>query len=1325
MIEELFDALGASGVNAGPEELAEILWLAARIDGPGIRPPDHPSDAHVDGSAQPPRALDSPSPAASSTDPPPAEQFYSAADITDTPGSAPRHADLVRVRRAASLHDPLAVMRALRPLGRHAGLPGDAARGELDEELTVRSTIEQCLPVPVIRPCRGRWLDLALVVDTHHSMRLWHDLVTELRRVFAQTGIFRDVRTWYLSGTGPDEAPSVARASGEPRSVQEVADPAGHRLVLVVTDTVADGWNTSGVQDVLRHWSSHGPVALLNVLPRRLWDRGAVRPQPHMVRAPKPAAPNTSWRLGPVAGSRRSQRRRDALAEGIAIPVVEVSASSISALAELVAGGGRWSRLPCLTVSRSPEGLTASPPVPPGPVHNRPVAVDEILRHFRAGASPIAQTLAGYLSAVPLNLPVMNLVRQIMLPDSEPGHLAEVALGGLFESWERAARDGRTDMEQMPFRFRAGVREALLGSQRRHEITTVQELVRREMGAFVTQRGAGPVGDFLAARGAAAGGDGSRTISPDALPFADRVSTPSPVGLPVREAPPSHEDHLLRYIERNVDARLREAMGRAVNGHSTLAVLVGEPGSGKTYAAARATQEMPDDWRAWSPDASLTLARGAPDVGPRTVVMLNDLQTYTTVPGFPIADMARTLRDLIEDTQRAPVMILGTLTPTAWDSLVAMAEGSSEGFESDRELRRLIDHAEVIRISPVDATPKRWPDEPSHTRLVMIASTSDPAHAGSGFKQLGTGFLLGPRLVLTAAHIQDRRSRLEKIEVCSSRGTVTADSWVDCRVLWSHDAYDAALLLAENNLAEPATDSHFSLPHWAQLTGDEPLSPCHITGVTVADRAAPQASGHLAGVLYLSPSHLEAAYEFEPSSPLPRSLEKAMAGAPVFSEGFLLGFVIGRSAGSRLAVAGISTLVNEGDFTEFCRPYMPGIPPLQRLPATPTSPAEGDRTNDTSARHPPPRVFISYTHEDDNGAHAEQIHNLVEVLSAAGINVRLNAGELEGSRDWAARMRHEMEAADVILAIASPEYKRHADTAQSDTASQVRVASEARLLRNELAHGPENLSRRILPVLLPGSTTEDLPAFLRPLRPLAVDTVTHAGIAQLLDRIPGYAREDSAPAREVDPARVHALIVGVERYDAGTPWDLPGPARDAVRFHRLLREAGVPETQLRLHLAPLPPYVPDVRYEPADQATLRRVLIRELPLAPGEILWVWWGGHGTLDQAGQLRLLCSDATTTDKLGIDLHSAVERYASDAVPALGKQLWIVDACEIFEEDLPSREQLPPDALPVWRWTPTHHQTVLRAAAGRRGSVHPDGGVAGYTRRESTMAGTGRER
>lgn len=102
-------------------------------------------------------------------------------------------------------------MRSLRPVGRRSiGGPGE----ELDEQLTVERSIERMVTTPVLRPAESRWLDLALVVDTHRSMLLWSDHVDELRRVLTRSGVFRDVRTWQLTGTGPGATPMVTRGHG-------------------------------------------------------------------------------------------------------------------------------------------------------------------------------------------------------------------------------------------------------------------------------------------------------------------------------------------------------------------------------------------------------------------------------------------------------------------------------------------------------------------------------------------------------------------------------------------------------------------------------------------------------------------------------------------------------------------------------------------------------------------------------------------------------------------------------------------------------------------------------------------------------------------------------------------------------------------------------------------------------------------------------------------------------------------------------------------------------------------------------------------------------
>ncbi|MCJ1680094.1 caspase family protein [Streptomyces sp. APSN-46.1] len=196
---------------------------------------------------------------------------------------------------------------------------------------------------------------------------------------------------------------------------------------------------------------------------------------------------------------------------------------------------------------------------------------------------------------------------------------------------------------------------------------------------------------------------------------------------------------------------------------------------------------------------------------------------------------------------------------------------------------------------------------------------------------------------------------------------------------------------------------------------------------------------------------------------------------------------------------------------------------------------------------------------------------------------------------------------------------------------------------------------------------------------------------------------EPAPA----PERSFALIVGIERYAAGAAWDLPGPANDALRFRAWLLRNGMPEGNILLCLDPLAD--PGVPYGPADHATLRGLLLSRLHSLDGEMLWVWWGGHGVLDQAERLRLFCADATTADKRNLDLESMRRTLASDALPGFARQIWIVDACQTFEEEHGFHHTLPTEGLPAGQRVQSHHQTLLLAATrGQRAANDPGRGT-----------------
>ncbi|WP_406044539.1 hypothetical protein OG799_08690 [Micromonospora sp. NBC_00898] len=151
------------------------------------------------------------------------------------------------------------------------------------------------------------------------------------------------------------------------------------------------------------------------------------------------------------------------------------------------------------------------------------------------------------------------------------------------------------------------------------------------------------------------------------------------------------------------------------------------------------------------------------------------------------------------------------------------------------------------------------------------------------------------------------------------------------------------------------------------------------------------------------------------------------------------------------------------------------------------------------------------------------------------------------------------------------------------------------------------------------------------------------------------------------PRDVHMVGVGIDRYAAGSEWSLVGPVDDAIRFARRFVARGVPPEQVTLMLAPDPgpDAVPSgVVLRSADRATVRDVLLRELPTRRESTLYVIWGGHGYVDTGRHRRLYYADATATDAGALDLDSMLATFASDLVPAFDRQLWIVDACQLHE-------------------------------------------------------------
>ncbi|MFE0203828.1 SAV_2336 N-terminal domain-related protein [Streptomyces sp. NPDC058985] len=452
-LEELIGRLRRAGLDVTAEDVADAVWLARRLGsappraavgrpdpatGPGSgsdpgsgsepagtpesgsqTPPASP-DPHLatpDGAARP--APDRTTPGTRASTPVPLRAAGAATGRSD--GSGTYATFPVRAPAATALPGLLGLEKALRILSRYRVAGTEYTDGGIDEEATAERAAATGFVLPVPRPGRSRRCDICLLVDTGPAMAVWGQLVEELRQACQQSGAFAAVRVHHLYADAAG-SPAIGPAAepGRPlrlRSPDELHDPSGRSVTLLISDCVGTLWQSGGAQRLLGEWPRSSPLAIVQPLPPRLWGRTALPAEPGLLVRPAEFG-------GRLTFHPDDEPWDEPDAPVTAVPVLQPTPEAFETWARLLAGTGP-------TSERAWAALTTHRPAPEaaaGPVARDD---DELVRAFRATASPGALRLAVYLAAAPLTLPVMQLVQRAMLPDTGPMELAEVLLGGL------------------------------------------------------------------------------------------------------------------------------------------------------------------------------------------------------------------------------------------------------------------------------------------------------------------------------------------------------------------------------------------------------------------------------------------------------------------------------------------------------------------------------------------------------------------------------------------------------------------------------------------------------------------------------------------------------------------------------------------------------------------------------------------------------------------------------------------------------------------------------------------------------------------------------
>src|SRR5260370_9532257 len=175
---------------------------------------------------------------------------------------------------------------------------------------------------------------------------------------------------------------------------------------------------------------------------------------------------------------------------------------------------------------------------------------------------------------------------------------------------------------------------------------------------------------------------------------------------------------------------------------------------------------------------------------------------------------------------------------------------------------------------------------------------------------------------------------------------------------------------------------------------------------------------------------------------------------------------------------------------------------------------------------------------------------------------------------------------------------------------------------------------------------------------------------------------DSRP----NPQRTYALVVGIEKYNAGPTWNLNGPAHDVLKFVDWLLSRHIPRENILLFLSlldesnVLPTQTPLVAQLPT-LSNIYSAITGTLRQWQGDLLYIFWGGHGVLTLEGNQKLYCADATQETRQNLDLSSLLTSLRStyfsvpsSSFPTFPQQVCIIDACRSYERNRETKFSLP---------------------------------------------------
>jgi hypothetical protein len=160
--------------------------------------------------------------------------------------------------------------------------------------------------------------------------------------------------------------------------------------------------------------------------------------------------------------------------------------------------------------------------------------------------------------------------------------------------------------------------------------------------------------------------------------------------------------------------------------------------------------------------------------------------------------------------------------------------------------------------------------------------------------------------------------------------------------------------------------------------------------------------------------------------------------------------------------------------------------------------------------------------------------------------------------------------------------------------------------------------------------------------------------------------------RTGDNRHIQALVIGIDDYDMGEEWHLEGGMHSAMEFASCLYRNGIPPQNISLYLSSdeMKDTMSSANIDNDLTQKIKNILNRQglatleniesaLKKASGDILYLFWAGHGVFDSESRRRKLYVQDSNARKLTVDLDSLLDYLKGDPDEKFPEQFIFIDA------------------------------------------------------------------